>query len=514
MVSTAGKLLRGSFFRNADMCIGLGLAFFVTPFIVTSLGNRMYGVWTLVGVFIGYYGLMDFGLASAASRYLSQALGKGDLDELNEVASTTFFLFSLIGLLVMLIAVLCAWACPYFTSIPAEGVIFRKLMLLIGAGTAIGFPLRVYSGVLTSYIRYDLLAYISIARAILSNAAIYYVLSRGGGIMTVAVISVVSGVMANAAVYAACRAWLPQVKIAPFKYDAAKVRQMFVYGGKTFACQFGDILRFRLDSALIAGFLNVALLTPYSIGVRLVDGFSQLVLNSAGMMLPVFSQYEGRGDYDAIRDALLKVTRLSSLLSAFVGFSVIFYAPAFILRWMGPGYDSACTVATILCVGFILQLPQSPGIQLLYALSKHETYAWLNACEGALNLALSLYFLKRYGMYGVALGTAVEMVIFKLFVTPYFICRAIRLPVRQYLVDVILVTLAKAAVPLGIYFYLIRGLVLPEYGRLGACIAVQSLVFLPVAYFFIISKEERLFINRVLGLDEAFVALGFQRPAA
>jgi O-antigen/teichoic acid export membrane protein len=513
-VSNAARLLRGSFFRNADLCIGLGVAFLITPFIVSSLGNRMYGVWTLVGVFVGYYGLMDFGLASAASRYLSQSLGKGDLDELNETASTTLFLFSLIGLLVMLIAVICAWACPYFTADPADGVMFRRLMLLIGAGTAIGFPMRVYSGVLTSYIRFDLLAYISIARAILSNAVIYYALSRGGGIMTAALVSVVSGVLANTACWAVCRIWCPQVKITLFRYDPKKVRLMFVYGGKTFACQFGDILRFRLDSAVIAGFLNVGLLTPYSIGVRLVDGFSQLVLNSAGMMVPVFSQYEGRGDYDAIRSALLKVTRFSSLLSAFVGFSVIFYGHAFIRRWMGPGFDSSAVVAAILTVGFILQLPQSPGIQLLYALSKHEYYAWLNACEGLLNLALSLFFLKHYGMYGVALGTTVEMIIFKLLVNPFFICRVIRLPVRQYLLDVILGTLVKSAVPLGIYFYLIRDLVLPEYGRLAACVAAQTLVFAPAAYFFIISKSERQFLSRVLGLDDAFAALGLQRPPA
>ena len=148
---------------------------------------------------------------------------------------------------------------------------------------------------------------------------------------------------------------------------------------------------------------------------------------------------------------------------------------------------------------------------MLYGLSRHEYYAKLYACEGALNLILSLIFLKRYGMYGVALGTTVEMILFKLFVQPIYICRVIRLPVRAYLGDMILGTLAKAAVPLGIYFFLIKSLVLPDYARLGACIAVQTLVFVPAAYFFIISESERAFIRRALRLDEAFGSAGLER---
>jgi O-antigen/teichoic acid export membrane protein len=382
---------------------------------------------------------------------------------------------------------------------------------MLGAATAIGFPLRLYTGVLTSYLRYDLIAYFSIGRAVLSATAIYYVLALGFGITAVAAVSVVASFLQNGATYGACRIIYPQVRVVSFRFDAPKTRMMFDYGWKTFVCQLGDIVRFRLDAFVIAAFLNVGLLTPYSIGLRLVEGFCQLLLNSVGMMLPVFSQYEGRGDQGAIRSALLMTTRVSAFLSAFVGLSVIFYAPALIRRWMGPGFESSAVVAAILCVGFILELPQSPGIQLLYGLSKHEYYAALSVGEGVLNLALSLILLRRFGMYGVALGTTVELVLVKLSVQPVYICRAVQLPVRVYLVDVILGTLAKTALPLGLFFFAIRGFVLADYGRIGACLAVQCLVFAPIAYFFVIGGAERDLLARVLRLDEAFVALGRQQ---
>jgi|CXWL01.1.fsa_nt_gi O-antigen/teichoic acid export membrane protein len=501
-MSTVRNLFKGSIFRNAELCVVLASYVVVTPVIVHALGDRLYGFWTLLGAFIGYYGLMDFGLSSAAARYLSQSLGKEDLDDLNGVANTAFFLFSLIGAAVLLLAALIAWACPAFVSDPSEVALLRRIILMTGVATAIGFPLRVYTGVLTAYLRYDVIAYLSIAKAVLSNAAICWLLWWGEGIMAVAAVSVAASLLQNAAVYASCRARYPRVRIIPFRYDPAKVRLMFQYSWKTFVCQLGDVLRFRLDSLLIAGFLNVGLLTPFSIGVRLVDGLCYVVHNSVGMMIPVFSRYEGRGDYDAIRSALLKVTRLSSLLSAFVGFSVIFYGRSFMLRWLGPGFDSSYIVAAILCVGFLFELPQTPGVQLLYGLSRHQYYAVLYVCEGVVNLILSLIFLKRYGMYGVALGTAVEMVVFKLLVQPAYICRVIGLPLKEYLGDMIVGTLVKSAVPLGIYFFLIKDLLLPDYTRLAACVAVQALVFAPAAYFFILSETERRFISHALGFDK------------
>lgn len=495
MASTAGRLIRGSLFRNAELFVMLAVTFVITPFLVRALGARMYGFWTLLGTFIGYYGLLDFGLTSAASRYISRSLGQEDAAEFDRVVDTAFFLFSLIGMAVAAAAALSAAAAPLFVKDPAEAALFRRLILILGAATAIGFPFKVYTGILTSHIRYDAIAWISIAKTVLSNAAIYVLLRGGRGIMTVAVVSLAASLAQNCATYAFCRAQFPLARVRLFRFDAGKVRMMFDYSWKTFVCQLGDLLRFQIDSVLIAWFLSVSLVTPYFIGARLVSGFGQLVLSSVGVMLPVFSQYEGRGDYAAIRSALLKVTTLAALLSAFIGFSIIFYGNAFILRWMGPGFDAGYRVAAILCAGSILGLSQYPGVQMLYGLSKHDSLAVLNTCEAILNVALSLLLMKRYGLYGVALGSTIETLLFTLLIQPVFICRAVGLSVKTYLVDTLFATIAKAALPLGLYFYAVRGAVTPDYLRLGACVALQGALFLPAAYFFMIGADERRFVR-------------------
>ncbi len=496
-MSTAKKLVKGSLFRNAEFFLLLGVAFAITPFIVRSLGDRMYGFWVLIGAFMGYYNLMNYGIYAAAARYIARSLGKGDQNEVNDVANTAFFLLALIGAVTLAGTLVSVGVCPFFLSDPAEIALFRKVLLVLGLSTAIGFPLNLFVGILRANVRYDTSALISISKTIVANVAIYHFLSRGHGVVAVALITAATNAAENVAAYLACKAQLPYIKIVLFRYETAQVRAMFDYGWKILVCQVGDILRFQIDSMLIAAVLNASLLTRFSIGVRVVDGFSSLVHSTVSMMVPVFSQYEGRGDYDAIRSGLLKVTKATTLLSAFVGYSVLFYGKAFILRWMGAGFETSYYVTAILCSALMLELPQAPGVQLLYGLSKHDTYAVMNIAAAVLNVILSVLFLQRFGMYGVVMGTAVEVVIFKLFIQPVYICRVIQMPVRTYLVETILVTLLKTAVPLAAYFYLIRGLVEADYLRLTACVALQTVLFIPVAFYFILSAADRRYVLEV-----------------
>lgn len=498
-MSTARKLLLGSVFRNADLVLSIAAAFVMTPFIVHALGSRAYGFWILILAFMGYYNLMNYGIYAAAARYAAQAIGKDDRAEVNRVANTGFLLLALIGAATLAFTAAAAAASPWFIRDPGEAALFRRVLLILGGATAASFPLNMFTGILTANVRFDASAAISITKTLLVSAGAWAALSHGHGIAALAAITAAGNLFQNLASYAACRAQLPYLRVLPPRWDGARAREMFDYAWKILVSQVGDVLRFQIDSLVIAAFLNATLLTGFSIGVRLVDGFTSLVMSSVGMMVPVFSQYEGRGDYDAMRSALLKVTKATTLLTVFVGYSILFYGRPFILAWMGPGFESSYLVTVILCVALLVELPQAPGVQLLYGLSKHESYAYLNVGGALLNVALSLLFVRRFGMYGVALGTACEVVLVKAFVQPGMICRAVDLPRRAYLGSAILAPALKAAVPLGLYFWAIRGFVRPDYLNLTGCVALQTVLFAPAAYLLILDREERALARRLLG---------------
>ena len=183
-------------------------------------------------------------------------------------------------------------------------------------------------------------------------------------------------------------------------------------------------IRFRIDSLVVAGMLAVNLVTHYSIGARFMEYFVEVVGNVAGgQLMSVFSQYEGRGDHELIRERFVSATRFSAILSVFVGASLAFYGQMFIERWMGPHFRDSYQVLLILVGPFTLALSQSPSIGLLYGISKHHYIAWTTCGSALVNLVLSLVLAKVWGMYGVAMGTAVELFLSHLLIYPVLFCQ-------------------------------------------------------------------------------------------
>ena len=69
--NTARKLARGSMLRFLNLVAATLVSILIMPFVVRMLGDRLYGLWTLVAALIGFYGVLDLGLSRATTRYLA-----------------------------------------------------------------------------------------------------------------------------------------------------------------------------------------------------------------------------------------------------------------------------------------------------------------------------------------------------------------------------------------------------------------------------------------------------------
>lgn len=68
--------------------INLAVMFFMSPFVVRTLGDERYGVWSLLISLTGYLGLVELGTRAGLGRYINYYLGKEDIPKLNGVINT------------------------------------------------------------------------------------------------------------------------------------------------------------------------------------------------------------------------------------------------------------------------------------------------------------------------------------------------------------------------------------------------------------------------------------------
>jgi len=158
----------------------------------------------------------------------------------------------------------------------------------------------------------------------------------------------------------------------------------------------------------------------------------QCLTSSVGLISPVFSQYEGQGDFDAIREKFFFTTKISTYISVLVGGLLLILGQDFIIRWVGKNFAYSYNILVVLTIPLILSLSQTSSSQVLYGISKHKVLAIINIVEAIFNLVLSIILVRFMGIIGVAVGTAIPMLIAKMIALPIYTSKVLGISLKKY----------------------------------------------------------------------------------
>jgi len=92
----------------------------------------------------------------------------------------------------------------------------------------------------------------------------------------------------------------------------------------------------------------------------------------------------------------------------------------------------------ILLVGLVPHLMTNVSVNALEAVNKHRYYAYQTIAEGVVNLMLSILLVGPFGIYGVAMGTTIPIIITKIIVQPIYCCKIIGVKWSKYMLEILL----------------------------------------------------------------------------
>jgi len=500
MSTNGSKLMRGSAMRLLANFVNMAVGLFLMPIIITELGDRGYGIWALSGSFLGFYGLMDLGVASAVARFVSRALGSEDEKDLQSFFATSVFLLSGLGIVVLVLAGVLASLSHRLLSDSSDAALFRWLVLILGFGIALRFPTRAFHGMLKSHLRYDLLSGIEILAALLRVPLILLVLRADYGLLGMAFASAGLELAAEA-----CKVLLafrvhPGLRIAVRQVDFRRTKILLGYGSNVLAASVADILRFRISPLVITVLRTVSMVTPFAIAARLTRILSQMSMALVGVLTPMFSRLEGMNQWDKIRDGYLLACRISTYISVLFGGLMILLARGFIQRWVGPQYVFVVPLLQVMVIGTVFTCAQIPGMSLLYGVSRHKFYTVSNITHGVLTLAMTSILIGPLGLMGVALGAAVPNMLIKFVIQPLYVSRVLRIPVADWYFRHVLRDYAVALGYLVVAGVIFQPLLAPRYLNVFIISTVSTVLFVPYALLVGLTSEQRRVILRSVAL--------------
>ncbi|MGH9540758.1 MAG: lipopolysaccharide biosynthesis protein [Terriglobales bacterium] len=474
----------------AGLAVSGVVSFLLTPLLIHRLGAVYFGMWVLAASLLDYYGLLDIGMRTALFRFIARFEGAGQREELDTTLGTALALaMGVVVLLLALLPPLALWLPHFFAAAGAAGRAFQWTLALVGLTLAATMPARVLGSYLCGIRRFDLYNCAGMATVILRGALIAAVLLRGLGIVAVAAAS-----LGAALVSLALSGWLvrradPAARLRWRHASWARARQLIDYGIYAFLNVSGESLRSYTDAIVIARVLTMALVTPFSIATRLIEYFKSVISAAGGPLLGRMSEIEGRAESDRLRQCFLQSTKYFAMASALLGGLLILDGRELIRVWIGADYVSSYPLLVVLTVGYIACFSQLPSQLVVFAVARHRFLAALTLTEGVANLLLSIYWARRYGLLGVALGTAVPLLAAKLLVEPWYALWVMHLRAGEYLRVAMLRPLAVAAI-----FWAASGLFLRPGASLlalAAAVAAQAALFALLAWTIALSGAER-----------------------
>jgi O-antigen/teichoic acid export membrane protein len=381
------------------------------PFLIDNLGQRYYGMWTLIGSIIAYLGYMDFGLSKATQNFIARAIGKNSAEDANRILTTSLSVFSVIGVLALAAALIGAIIAPVFLEDPSELFIFRVSIVILGLSAAISFPLMAFNGFFSANLRYDVVVAIETSRLLIRSGFLILVLQRGHTLIAMSIVVVAVDLIVHAAKLFILRRMYSEVKLGRHLFDRSLIRPLYSYGGKAFLHNLADLLRFQIDILVVGAWLNLSAVAVYSVAGSLAGYFRQLLGMVFGVTVPVYAQLDATENTVALRDFFRFSSKLATIMAVFLAGNTIVFGGFFIDIWLGSDFSESYLILVILLVGALLHVSQEPALALLYGLGEHGRYAGVSLIEGIINVGLSIILVTQYGTAGVAAATSICTVI-------------------------------------------------------------------------------------------------------
>jgi len=402
----AWRTLKNSIYGMIEFAWPILLALFASPYIVHGLGVDAYGVLSVVGVTLGFFGFFDLGIGGAATRHIAVAYERGDAEEINHVVSTVLAFYLLVGVLgAAILGILAQPLSTQILKIPMGLQHVAQLAFYVGAT---GFAVAVVSGsfnaIPRAIQRYDVAAKLAIITATMNTGLTLLVLHFGGGLGWVVLAGFVMTLVTAAAGLFIARRLVPTLELR-VRFDKALFKELFSFGAYFLISQLGVLVLYQADKLLIGSFLGVAAVTYYVVPGNLATKIQGLVAAATSIVFPVSSTLFESGRSDAMGRLYREGTRLVMILATAVSVPMAVYAGKFLLFWMGQDIASKSSEVMVLLVAtyYVLAL-SSMAWGIANGSGRAKVNALFTIVIAAADVVLFLLLVKPLGLVGAGLA--------------------------------------------------------------------------------------------------------------
>ena len=438
----------------------------LTPFIIRTLGQAEYGVYTLSAAITAYLLLLDLGIGNAVTRYIAKYRVENDKAKAESFLGVATIYYLAIAAITLGIGVLLV---KLFPSVFAVGLNKQEILLgqellsitIINATVTLGSA--AYFNTIIAYEKFKISKGASIAQIIFRMVLIYIALRAGMG--SVGIVS------ANLTLTILLRSFfilyvLFKLKLRPSLHgiNFPFIKEIIAYSSLILLQMVATQINGTIGQILIGTLIVSAsgILAIYGVGIQIIQYFQSIGVAFTGVLMPgIVRLVENNATPEAITSEMIRIGRIIFMVLAIIFGGFLVCGQDFIILWAGKANKSAYFVDLILMFSYIFMLTESVGTQILWAMNAHKEQSIMKILAVLFNICATIFFIKMNPLLGAAIGTSLSVLIGDVLVMNYIFVKKIQINLWKYYCGLF------KGILVSLFCTIILGLLIRQYTTLG-----------------------------------------------
>ena len=398
---------------SLNLVIQFGINFFLTSYLVRTVGSTTFGFWGLANSVVNYALIITTALNSMSARYIGIDYHRKNMRAASGYFSSVFVADLLFALIILLPSCVAIYFIDRLISVPADIVgEVKTLFYIVFFNMCFNVVFAVFSCVFTIKNRLDILSVISIVSNVIKALILillYWLFRPSIVYLGTATLCATILVAVTSVIYT--KRLTPELKLN-YAYSSLKsVKTVVASGIWNSLNQLSIVLLQGLDLLIANLFVSAAAMGLISVAVMIPGVISTCIFTLANVFTPRFLELYSLNKFDELFHDLKNSIKFLTLISCVpIGFLVAFGLPFYQL------WTPTTDVRTVYYLSILVLLPLFSGgaissTNYLYTVAdKVKWQAMALIITGVLNVIIVFTLLKttNLGIY-VIVGVSAVM---------------------------------------------------------------------------------------------------------
>ena len=441
------------------MLFGMLVSLYTSRVVLQALGVEDYGIYNVVGGVVAMFSMISNSLSSSVGRFLTFELGKGDMEGLKKVFSTSLSIHvALVLVIVLLSETLGLWFLNTHMTIPENRLYAANWVFQASVLTFVINLLSVpFSASIVSHERMSAFAYIGILDIVLRLLIVLFIAYSGWNfdrliiysLLLVGVVCIMQAIYWNY-----CTRNFEECKFG-FSFDVNYWKEMSSFAGWNFIGCTAGLLKDQGVNILLNLFIGPIINAARGIANTVNNVLASFSGNFMTALNPQITKSYAAGNYDYMFSLVERGSRFSYYILLLFALPMLFETEFVLTLWLKHYPAHTVNFVRLILIVTMCDILSNTLINLQVATGKIRNYQLVVGGMLLMNFPLSYFCLKMGFPPESTLIVALIVAVCCLFLRLFFLRKMVGLSMKRYLCkvcgNVLFVTLLAMIIPSFIY---------------------------------------------------------------